>query len=55
MSFRSASSRLLPAGALVVPIAAPVAASNNAIVRVLHASPDAPAMDVYSTTPGSRR
>ena len=47
MSFRSAISRLLPAVALAVAIAAPVGASNHATVRVLHASPDAPAVDVY--------
>jgi len=47
MSLRSAISRLLPAFALAVAIAAPASASNHATVRVLHASPDAPAVDIY--------
>lgn len=47
MSLRSAISRLLPAVALAVAIAAPASASNHATVRVLHASPDAPAVDIY--------
>jgi hypothetical protein len=47
MSFRSAVTRLLPAVVLALAIAAPVGASNHATVRVLHASPDAPAVDVY--------
>jgi hypothetical protein len=47
MSFRSAITRLLPAVVLTLAIAAPVGASNHATVRVLHASPDAPAVDVY--------
>ena len=47
MSLRSAISRLLPAIALAVAIAAPASASNHATVRVLHASPDAPAVDIY--------
>ena len=47
MSFRSAITRLLPAVVLALAIAAPVGASNHATVRVLHASPDAPAVDVY--------
>jgi hypothetical protein len=47
MSLRSAISRLLPAFALAVAVAAPASASNHATVRVLHASPDAPAVDIY--------
>ena len=47
MSLRSAIIRLLPAFALAVAIAAPASASNHATVRVLHASPDAPAVDIY--------
>lgn len=47
MSLRSAITRLLPAFALAVAIAAPASASNHATVRVLHASPDAPAVDIY--------
>jgi len=47
MSLRSAISRLLPAFVLAVAIAAPASASNHATVRVLHASPDAPAVDIY--------
>ena len=37
------------AGAIVALLVAatPVAAADNAMVRVLHASPDAPAVDVY--------
>lgn len=42
---RSAS--LLAAGAIVLALAAPTAAASDAMVRVLHASPDAPAVDVY--------
>lgn len=38
---------LLAATALAVAIAGPAAAAGNAKVRVLHASPDAPAVDVY--------
>jgi hypothetical protein len=47
MSLRSAIRRLLPAVALAFAIAAPAGASNHATVRVLHASPDAPAVDIY--------
>ena len=39
--------RLLIAGALALAVAAPVSAADTAMVRVLHASPDAPAVDVY--------
>ena len=38
---------LLGAGLLLVAAAAPVSAADTAMVRVLHASPDAPAVDVY--------
>ncbi|HEU5205257.1 MAG TPA: DUF4397 domain-containing protein [Candidatus Limnocylindrales bacterium] len=47
MSLRSAISRLLPAVVLALAVAAPASASNHATVRVLHASPDAPAVDIY--------
>jgi hypothetical protein len=47
MSLRSAISRLLPAFVLALAVAAPANASNHATVRVLHASPDAPAVDIY--------
>jgi hypothetical protein len=47
MSLRSAISRLLPAFVLALAVAAPASASNHATVRVLHASPDAPAVDIY--------
>jgi hypothetical protein len=46
-SVRRVMTRLIPALALAVAIAAPASASNHASVRVLHASPDAPAVDVY--------
>ncbi len=39
--------RLLIATAMTLVLAAPVSAADNAMVRVLHASPDAPAVDVY--------
>ncbi len=38
---------LAAAGALILAIAAPASAADSAMVRVLHASPDAPAVDVY--------
>ena len=38
---------LIAAGALTLSVAAPVAAASDAMVRVLHASPDAPAVDVW--------
>lgn len=38
---------LAAAGALTLAIAAPVAADTNAMVRVLHGSPDAPSVDVF--------
>jgi hypothetical protein len=34
-------------GALALAVAAPAAAADDAMVRVLHASPDAPAVDVF--------
>jgi hypothetical protein len=37
---------LTAAGALALALAAPVGAADNAMVRVLHGSPDAPAVDV---------
>ncbi len=42
----SGIARLLAAGVLVVAFAVPVSAADTAMVRVLHASPDAPAVDV---------
>ena len=38
---------LVVAGAALMALAAPAGAANNAMVRVLHGSPDAPAVDVY--------
>jgi hypothetical protein len=38
---------LIAAGALVLTAAIPVSAANSAMVRVLHASPDAPSVDVF--------
>jgi hypothetical protein len=38
---------LLTAGALALTIAVPATAASNAMVRVLHASPDAPSVDVF--------
>jgi hypothetical protein len=38
---------LFAAAATLVAVAGPVAAADNAMVRVLHGSPDAPAVDVY--------
>ena len=43
----STISRMLVAAGLLVAFAAPVSAADTANVRVLHASPDAPAVDVY--------
>ena len=39
--------RVVAGAALVLTLAAPVSAADTAQVRVLHASPDAPAVDVY--------
>ncbi len=39
---------LLGAGALALAAVSPVAAADDAMVRVLHASPDAPAVDVFA-------
>ena len=39
--------RVAIAGSLLVSIAGPVSAADTAMVRVLHASPDAPAVDVH--------
>ncbi len=38
---------LIAAGAMTLSVAAPVGAASDAMVRVLHASPDAPAVDVW--------
>ena len=38
---------LTAAGAMVLALAGPTTAASNAMVRVLHASPDAPQVDVY--------
>ncbi len=43
---RTGLARLLAASALVLALAVPVSAADTAMVRVLHASPDAPAVDV---------
>lgn len=39
--------RIAAGAALALALAAPVSAADEAMVRVLHASPDAPAVDVY--------
>jgi hypothetical protein len=39
--------RLAVAGAMLLAFAGPASASSHAMVRVLHASPDAPAVDVF--------
>ena len=44
---RARVAALFVAGAALASLAAPAAAADNARVRVLHASPDAPAVDVY--------
>ena len=46
-ALRSGIARLLAAGVLVVAFAVPVSAADTAMVRVLHASPDGPAVDVH--------
>jgi hypothetical protein len=38
---------LIAAGALLLTVAAPASAADNAMVRVLHGSPDAPEVDVF--------
>lgn len=43
----SALSALALGGALLLAAVAPVGAASKAMVRVMHASPDAPAVDVY--------
>lgn len=43
---RMGIARLLAAAALLLAMAAPASAADTAMVRVLHASPDAPAVDV---------
>ena len=44
---RSRLLALAASAAMLVMVAGPVAAADDAMVRVLHASPDAPAVDVY--------
>ena len=44
---RSRLAALAVAGAAFIALAAPAAAAGDAMVRVLHGSPDAPAVDVY--------
>ena len=39
---------LVAAGAMLLTLAAPATAASNAQIRVLHGSPDAPAVDVYA-------
>jgi len=47
VSSRLSRSAAIVAALALAAIAGPVAASDSAMVRVLHASPDAPAVDVY--------
>lgn len=47
ISRRSRVAGLIVAGAALLAFAAPAAAADEAMVRVLHGSPDAPAVDVY--------
>lgn len=47
MQLRSVILRLFAAGALALSVAGVASAAETAKVRVLHASPDAPAVDVY--------
>lgn len=44
---RSGAAALVAAAALLATVAGPAAAADTAMVRVLHASPDAPAVDVF--------
>ena len=44
---RAGLARLIAASAIALALAAPASAADHAMVRVLHASPDAPAVDVY--------
>jgi Domain of unknown function (DUF4397) len=46
-SARAGLARLIAAFVLVLAVAAPASAADTAMVRVLHASPDAPAVDVH--------
>lgn len=46
-SRRSRLAALIAAGAALVALAGPVGAADNAMVRVLHGSPDAPSVDVF--------
>jgi hypothetical protein len=45
--FRTSLAALLAVGAISIAMIAPASAADSAMVRVLHASPDAPAVDVY--------
>jgi hypothetical protein len=47
ITHRSRVAALLVAGAALLALAAPAAAADGAKVRVLHGSPDAPAVDIY--------
>lgn len=47
ITVRAGIARLIAASALALTLAVPASASDHAMVRVLHASPDAPAVDVY--------
>ena len=47
MSTRAGLARLLAASALLLAMAGPASAADTAMVRVLHASPDAPNVDVH--------
>jgi hypothetical protein len=45
--FRTSLAALIAVGAISIAMIAPASAADSAMVRVLHASPDAPAVDVY--------
>lgn len=47
MATRSGVARILAAATLLLAFAAPVQAADTAMVRVLHASPDAPNVDIH--------
>ncbi len=47
MSHRLSRPAAIVAALALAVVASPVAAADDAMVRVLHASPDAPAVDVY--------
>ena len=46
---RSGVARIAAASLLLLAFAAPAQAADSALVRVLHASPDAPAVDVHGS------